>query len=118
MWTHLIRRRDSDYPVGAFATPFSASLNEKYRERMASEQLFRNDLYLTVLWSPARDHADKAGKLLSRLRRSKRLDTELDEEALKQLKDKVANLMAGLRRFEPRILSLYEEEDMLFSEPS
>ncbi|CUX03099.1 VirB4 family type IV secretion system protein [Rhizobium pusense] len=118
IWTHLIRRRDTDYPGGTFATPFSASLNEKYRERMASEQLFRNDLYLTVLWSPARDPADKAGRLLSHLRRSKRFDIELDVEALKQLEDKVANVMAGLRRFEPRILSLYEEEDMLFSEPS
>ncbi len=118
IWTHLIRRRDSDYPGGTFATPFSASLNEKYRERMAREHLFRNDLYLTVLWSPARGPADKAGKVLSYLRRSKRLDMELDEEALKQLKDKVVNVVAGLRRFEPRVLSLYEQEGMLFSEPS
>ncbi|UXR95010.1 VirB4 family type IV secretion/conjugal transfer ATPase [Agrobacterium tumefaciens] len=118
IWTHLIRRTDSDYPGGTFATPFSAALNEKYRERMAREHLFRNDLYLTVLWSPARGPADKAGKLLSYLRRSKRLDMELDEEALKQLKDKVVNVVAGLRRFEPRVLSLYEQEGMLFSEPS
>ncbi|MCZ7866014.1 VirB4 family type IV secretion system protein [Agrobacterium sp. ST15.13.013] len=118
IWTHLIRRRDSDYPGGTFATPFAASLNEKYRERMAGEHLFRNDLYLTALWSPARDPADKAGKLLSHLRRSKRLDMELDGEALKQLKDKVANIVSGLRRFEPRVLSLYEQEGMLFSAPS
>lgn len=118
IWTHLVRRRDSDYPDGTFATPFSAALNEKYRERMVREDLFRNDLYLTLLWSPARDPAAKAAKLLSRLRRAKRLDMELDEEALKQLQDKVVDVMAGLKRFDPRVLSLYEQEDMLFSEPS
>ncbi|EHS53483.1 type IV secretion/conjugal transfer ATPase, VirB4 family [Rhizobium sp. PDO1-076] len=118
IWTHLVRRRDSDYPDGTFATPFSAALNEKYRERMVREDLFRNDLYLTVLWSPGRDPADKAAKLLSRLRRAKRLDMEHDEEALKQLQDKVVDVMAGLKRFEPRVLSLCEQEGMLFSEPS
>ncbi|PZM12890.1 VirB4 family type IV secretion/conjugal transfer ATPase [Rhizobium tubonense] len=118
IWTHLVRRRDSDYPDGTFATPFSAALNEKYRERMVREDLFRNDLYLTVLWSPGRDPAAKAAKLLSRLRRAKRLDMELDEEALKQLQDKVVDVVAGLKRFEPRVLSLYDQDGMLFSEPS
>ena len=118
LWTHLIRRRDSDYPDGTFATPFSAALNDKYRERVVRENLFRNDLYLTVLWSPARDPADKAAKLLSRLRRAKHGGFELDEEALKQLQDKVLDLTAGLKRFEPRVLCLYDQDGMLFSEPS
>jgi type IV secretion system protein VirB4 len=118
LWTHLIRRRDSDYPDGTFATPFSAALNDKYRERMVREDLFRNDLYLTILWSPARDPADKAAKLLARLRRAKHVGFELDEEALKQLQDKVLDVTAGLKRFQPRVLSLYDQDGMLFSEPS
>ncbi|WP_412066897.1 VirB4 family type IV secretion/conjugal transfer ATPase [Rhizobium sp. SYY.PMSO] len=118
LWTHLIRRRDSDYPDGTFATPFSATLNEKYRDRMVGEDLFRNDLYLSILWSPPHDPADKAVKLLSRLRRAKRGGLELDEEALKQLRDKVVDVTAGLKRFEPRVLSIYEQDGMLFSEPS
>ncbi|MCA0341825.1 MAG: VirB4 family type IV secretion system protein, partial [Proteobacteria bacterium] len=118
LWSHLVRRRDRDYPDGKFATPFSVALNEKYRERMVREDLFRNDLYLTVLWSPARDPADKAAKLLSRLRQRYRSGIELDEEALKHLQDKVVDVVAGLKRFEPRVLSLYEHDGVLFSEPS
>lgn len=118
LWTHMIRRRDRDYPGGTFATPFSAALNDKYRERMVREDLFRNDLYLTVLWSPARDPADKAAKLLSRLRRARHGGFELDEEALNQLHDKVLDVTAGLKRFGPRVLSIYEQDGMLFSEPS
>ena len=118
LWTHVIRRRDSRYPEGSFATPFSATLNAKYRERMVREDLFRNDLYLTILYSPSRDPAEKAARLLSRLRKARRTDTELDEDALKQLGDKVIDVTAGLKRFQPRVLSLYEHDGLLFSEPS
>lgn len=118
LWTHLIRRRDNSYPEGNFKAPFSARLNEKYRDRMVREDLFRNDLYLAIVWSPVRDPAEKAAKLLSRLRRTRRAGIELDEEALKQLRDKVIDITAGLKRFEPRVLSLCEQDGLLFSEPS
>ncbi|MFK3668300.1 VirB4 family type IV secretion/conjugal transfer ATPase [Ochrobactrum teleogrylli] len=118
LWTHLIRRRDNSYPDGTFKAPFSAQLNEKYRDRMIREDLFRNDLYLAIVWSPVRDPAEKAARLLSRLRRTRRAGIEFDEEALKQLHDKVIDITAGLKRFEPRILSLYEQDGLVFSEPS
>ena len=118
LWTHLIRRRDGDFPVGTFATAFSAALNDKYRERIVGEDLFRNDLYLTIHWSPARDPADKAATFLSRLLQSRRTGVELDEEALKQLRDKVVDVTAALKRFDPRVLSLYEHRGLIFSEPS
>jgi len=118
LWTHLIRRRDGDFPVGTFATAFSAALNDKYRERMVGEDLFRNDLYLTIHWSPARDPADKAATFLSHLLQSRRAGVELDGEALKQLRDKVVDVTAALKRFDPRVLSLYEHRGVIFSEPS
>ena len=118
LWTHLIRRRDNSYPDGTFKAPFSAQLNEKYRDHMIREDLFRNDLYLAIVWSPPRDPAEKAAKLLSRLRRTRRAGIELDEEAIKQLRDKVIDITAGLKRFEPRVLSLYEQDGLLFSQPS
>ncbi|MBB4402973.1 MULTISPECIES: VirB4 family type IV secretion/conjugal transfer ATPase [Rhizobium/Agrobacterium group] len=118
LWTHVIRRRDNDYPDGHFANPFSDGLNTRYRERMVREDLFRNDLYLSLVWSPSRDPAEKAANLLSRLCKARRSGIELDEAALKHLQDKVADIVAGLKRFEPRILSLHERDGILFSEPS
>ena len=118
LWTHVIRRRDNSYPEGVFANPFAATLNAKYRDRMVREELFRNDLYLTLLWHPGRDPADKFVTLLSRLRAARRQSIELDGDALKQLDDKVVDVIAGLKRFEPRVLSLYEEDGLILSEPS
>ncbi|WP_349956708.1 VirB4 family type IV secretion system protein [Rhizobium sp. ZPR3] len=118
IWTHLIRRRDNSYPAGEFTNSFSATLNGKYRERMVSEDLFRNDLYLTLLWHPGRDPAERLANLLSRLRKAQRAAVELDEDSLKHLRDKVTDVIAGLRRFAPRVLSLYDQNGILFSEPS
>ncbi|MGI8397499.1 VirB4 family type IV secretion/conjugal transfer ATPase [Agrobacterium deltaense] len=117
LWTHVIRRRDNDYPEGHFANRFSDGLNARYRERMVREDLFRNDLYLSLIWSPSRDPAEKAANLLSRLRNARGSGIELDEAALKHLQDKVVDVVAGLKRFAPRILSLHERAAILFSEP-
>ncbi|SDA87691.1 VirB4 family type IV secretion system protein [Sinorhizobium sp. NFACC03] len=118
LWTHLIRRRDDNYPAGTFATPFSSTLNDKYRERMVREELFRNDLYLTLIWSPARIPGDIAAKLMSRLRRARQFGGELDDDALKHLHDRLVDVTAALKRFEPRVLSLRDHDGLLFSEPS
>ncbi|WP_416067661.1 VirB4 family type IV secretion/conjugal transfer ATPase [Rhizobium sp. ZK1] len=116
--THVIRRRDNDYPEGHFANRFFDGLNAKYRARMVHEELFRNDLYLTLVWYPSRDTANKAANLLSRLRKVRRSSIELDETALKYLHDKVVDVTAGLKSFAPRVLSLYDQDGILFSEPS
>lgn len=118
LWTHVLRRRDNAYPEGHFSNRFSQGLNAKYRERMMREDLFRNDLYLTLVWHPSRDPVKKAANLLSRLRKVRRSATELDENAIKQLRDKTIDVTAGLKRFGPRQLSLYEHEGILFSEQS
>ncbi|WP_416068626.1 VirB4 family type IV secretion system protein (plasmid) [Rhizobium sp. YTUHZ045] len=118
LWTHVIRRRDNAYPDGEFTNPFSAELNAKYRERMVREDLFRNDLYVSLIWHPDRDPAEKAASFVKRLRSARRRGGEVDETALKHLRDKVTDVIAGLKRFEPRSLGLYEKDGIVFSEPS
>lgn len=118
LWTHVVRRRDNAYPDGRFPNSFCDGLNARYRERMVREDLFRNDLYLTLVWHPGRDPAERAANLLSRLRRARRSNMELDEQALKNLRDRVADVVAGLQRFEPRSLTLHEQDGILFSEQS
>ncbi|WP_413990725.1 VirB4 family type IV secretion/conjugal transfer ATPase [Labrys okinawensis] len=118
LWTHVIRRRDNAYPDGEFTNPFSAELNAKYRERMVREDLFRNDLYVSLIWHPDRDPAEKAASFVKRLRSARRRGGEVDETALKHLRDKVTDVVAGLKRFEPRSLGFYEKDGILFSEPS
>ncbi|MBB4571434.1 VirB4 family type IV secretion/conjugal transfer ATPase [Rhizobium leucaenae] len=118
IWTHVLRRRDNTYPEGAFANTFSATVNGKYRERMVGEDLFRNDLYLTLIWHPGRDPAEQLVNLLTRLRKARRMGGELDGDSLKHLHEKVTDVTAGLQHFAPRVLSLYNRDDIVFSELS
>ncbi|NVD39743.1 VirB4 family type IV secretion/conjugal transfer ATPase [Ensifer sp. HO-A22] len=118
LWTHIIRRRDNDYPQGSYVNAFCDSLNRKYRDRMVGEDLFRNDLYLTLVWHPARHPARKIASLLKRLKTARTTGFELDRQALKHLLDVTTDVASGLARFAPRILSLYERDGIVFSEPS
>ncbi|MBZ9739751.1 MULTISPECIES: VirB4 family type IV secretion/conjugal transfer ATPase [unclassified Mesorhizobium] len=118
LWTHVIRRRDNEYPDGEFTNTFSRTLNEKYRARMIGEDLFRNDLYLSLVWHPGRDAAERVVAFLSKLRKARRRGVELDEAAVKHLDDAIVDVTAGLKRFGPRVLSLQERDGLIFSEPS
>lgn len=118
LWTHVIRRRDNGYPDGEFANAFSRTLNDKYRARMIGEDLFRNDLYLSLVWHPGRDAAERVVAFLSKLRKARRAGIELDEEALRHLDDAIVDVTAGLTRFGPRVLTLQDRDGLIFSEPS
>lgn len=118
LWTHVIRRRDNEYPDGEFANAFSRTLNDKYRARMIDEDLFRNDLYLSLVWHPGRDTTERVVAFLSKLRKARRRGIEMDEDALKHLDDAIVDVTAGLKRFGPRVLSLQERDGLIFSEPS
>ena len=115
LWSHIIRRRSNEYPEGMFANPFAAGLDAKYRDRMTSEELFQNDLYLTLVWSPAGVVTEKVGALVKRLRRSRRDHVELDAEAHKKLHDATQDTIAGLTRYSPRLLGLYEADGIVLS---
>lgn len=118
LWTHVIRRRDNEYPDGEFSNAFSRTLNDKYRSRMIGEDLFRNDLYLSLVWHPGRDPAERVVAFLSKLRKARRRGIEVDEDDLKHLHDVIVDVTAGLKRFGPRVLTLQEREGLVFSEPS
>ena len=58
LWTHLIRRRGTAYPGDECPSGFAAELNRKYRERLQHETLMVNDLYLSLIFRPARDRTN------------------------------------------------------------
>ncbi|UGY11758.1 VirB4 family type IV secretion/conjugal transfer ATPase (plasmid) [Bradyrhizobium septentrionale] len=117
LWTHLVRRRTSDYPDGAFRSIFAASLDAQYREQLRKAALFRNDLYLTLVWHPARAPADAAAAFFRRLGRSAAASIEVDSDALKRLNDATRDMVAALERYGAHALGLAERDGITFSEP-
>jgi len=64
---HVVRRRESAYPDGAFRAAFARQLDARYRAKMVGTDLYRNDLYLTLIWQPQRDVTAKAAAFLSQV---------------------------------------------------
>ncbi|MGD9540297.1 VirB4 family type IV secretion/conjugal transfer ATPase [Methylocystis sp.] len=116
LWTHIVRRRASDYPEGALRSEFARELDQAYRARLVSETLLSNELYLTLVWHPGRDATERASLFFSRLARAQRAGAEVDAFGLKKLDDVTRDLMAALNRYRPRRLGLVERHGVVFSE--
>ncbi|MCE4226360.1 VirB4 family type IV secretion/conjugal transfer ATPase [Methylobacterium sp. C25] len=118
LWTHVVRRRSQDYPTGRFRSGFARDLDAAYRERLTAQDLYRNDLTLTLVWHPGRDRAERAIGLLARLGRARAANDELDTGALKKLEDATRDVVAALAPYGPSRLGLYERDGVVFSQVS
>ncbi|MEK8095410.1 VirB4 family type IV secretion/conjugal transfer ATPase [Methylocystis sp. IM3] len=117
LWAHLVRRRSMEYPQGQFRSAFAAALDARYHAKLQSERLFRNDLYLTLVWHPGRATTDAAADFFKRLGRAAGVASEVDAEGLKRLGDAARDITAALERYGPRRLRLCERHGVVFSEP-
>ncbi|MBF9235608.1 VirB4 family type IV secretion/conjugal transfer ATPase [Microvirga alba] len=116
VWTHIVRRRESIYPEGDFKSEFSERLNAKYKARLLGEELFRNDIYLTLVWQ-TRQGAAKAANSLSKLFGFQKAGGEMYEDGIKKLEKVVSTVKEGLATYRPEILSLVARDGLVFSEP-
>ena len=115
VWSHIVRRRETAYPAGVFSEAFAAGLDERYRARMVGEQLYRNDLFISLVWT---SDPSSLGKMAGLARRARKAGAEVDPEAVKHLTDARLAAMGMLADFRPRLLGLYEADGLVWSEPS
>jgi type IV secretion system protein VirB4 len=113
---HVVRRPVDAHLEGKFGDPFSADLDRAWRDRLATRQLFVNDLYLTLIVRPLRGRAGVAERLLGLGGGAKPLDGERasDLRLLDQARDQ---LMAALEPYGPELLSAYDTPQGLASAP-
>ncbi|MGE4409605.1 MAG: VirB4 family type IV secretion/conjugal transfer ATPase [Sphingobium sp.] len=114
VWSHVIRRRETTYPSGTFQDAFAAGLDARYRERMVGQDLYRNDLYLSLVWAGDQSSLGKIAGLAGQARKA---GHEIDPEALKYLTDARQTMTGLLADFKPRLLGLYEKQGIWWSEP-
>src|SRR5690606_28748324 len=55
LYSHIVRRRVTEYPQSRFAQPFAAQFDHAYRATFDANGLMVNDLYLSVLVHPVAD---------------------------------------------------------------
>ncbi|WP_455478870.1 VirB4 family type IV secretion/conjugal transfer ATPase [Bartonella sp. B10] len=118
LYSHIIRRREMLYPESRFSSSFAATLDAKYKRKMISQELYRNDLFISLLWNPASDKTEQLSSFFQRLTKAKKTQSEPDAEAIRKIEELSQDLIQGLESYEARLLSVYEHDGVLFSEQS
>ena len=116
IWAHVVRRRETDCPVGRTVPGFAREVEQRYRQKMAGERLMVNELYLSAVYRPQPTRIGHAA-----LRLLKRTDPEGARTELRDSLDACTKLrqelLASLERYDPEALGVYRIEgvDVLFS---
>jgi type IV secretion system protein VirB4 len=113
LWTQVIRRRAGILlpaveagPNGRSGGSFSRALHAKYRNRLASETLMINEVYLAVVYRPTSGAATGlASKILARAQRDG--PRQVFADAVDACEKLAQTLTASLARYEPELLGTY-----------
>src|SRR4051794_13478604 len=100
------------YPAGVFRSAFAQRLDHTYRETV-SRQLYRNEMFLSVLMRPPTVAGDRLGAWLARKRR---LPADAAPQMMQRLEDVVRVLQADLAPYGLTRLGLRREGRVMFSE--
>lgn len=114
---HIIRRRVDMELEATFPDSFSQSLDDKWRARLGGRQLYVNELYLTLVHRPLQGGlgvADRLREWLGAADNSTAANFATEVRALNAAREA---LMSSLASYGPRLLSAYESEGALYSEP-
>jgi type IV secretion system protein VirB4 len=114
---HILRRRIDPDLSGEFGDDFSSALDARWSERLASRELYVNELVIGIIRRPFQGKAglaEKAARLFARAPDQKNAERAND---LRQLSAAVEALLAALAAYGPARLTTFEQDGAILSEP-
>lgn len=109
VWSHIVRRRVSEYPTTEFENSFCKSLDEKYQESFSDYNLMVNDLYLTVVYRPV---TDKVLSFFGAMEKESTADKiERQHSCIKQVEDINLRIKQSLNKYDPENLGIYRLDE-------
>ncbi|CDM25183.1 ATPase provides energy for both assembly of type IV secretion complex and secretion of T-DNA complex (VirB4) [Castellaniella defragrans 65Phen] len=114
LYSHIIRRRVTEYPDSTFAQAFATRFDAAYRATFDTSGLMVNDLYLSVLIHPVADPV--LGTFASLEKADAKRLAHWQDESIERLDSAVRALTAGLYRYDPQILGIVDRRGLAFSE--
>lgn len=106
LWTHMVRRRVTEYPEAHYDNTFCAQFDKKYRGMFTEKSLMVNELYLTVIH---RAMPDKTLAILAKFeKQSTQEKVERQQSAVKDLEELQRLFLSSLKRYGPEVLGTYK----------
>jgi type IV secretion system protein VirB4 len=117
IYHHVVRRKAEASLEAHYPDAFSRELDNRWRERLASRQMYVNELFLTIVRRPMRGRLGWADRLRNWASRSS-TDGEAAFGAEKRALDAATEaLVASLGSYDARVLTVYTSEHGHRSEP-
>lgn len=119
VWFHTIRLRQSAYPAGRQPAGFAAMVDKQWREKHHNKDSYVNELYITIVRK--RDTAGVA-KIEALFQKASESSNKINQQkamksAHKEVSEAASRLVSTMRDYGARLLSTYENEHGVFSEP-
>ena len=118
VYHHVVRRRADAVLDARFADEFSRTLDQRWKQRLGSRELYVNDLFLTLVRRPLQGRGGLLDRLKGLVSNTSAADRAADLAAEKRALDAAGEaLIAALGAYSPRLLTVYPDGDDLRSEP-
>ncbi len=112
LWTHIERRRvQIDISAAQYDNDFSSEFARQYASKFDGERLFVNELSISPVYRLAANRTDQASIRLSK--KNSQALKDLRAKAKEELDKVSAQIMASIKRYHPRRLGTYWNEDQL-----
>jgi len=110
IYHHVVRRKAEVALEARFGDDFSRQLDVRWRQRLASRQMYVNELFLTIVRRPLQGRLgllDRFGGLLSRTVTDGAAQFASEKRALDSACEAI---VAALGAYSPRLLTVYSDE--------
>jgi type IV secretion system protein VirB4 len=117
IYHHVIRRRADELLEGEFGDAFSQRLDQRWRHRLGSRQLYVNELLLTIVRRPLPGRigvAERIGNVFSGKSARNAALMAAEKHALDNAREA---LVSALRQYDPQVLRVVDEDGVLYSRP-
>jgi len=119
IWFHTIRRRQSAYPGGRQPPGFATYVDKLWHDKHHSKDSYVNELYITVVRKADTKGAARVHHLLKKASEAGNKNSQIEamREMHKELAETINRLVATMKDYGARLLTTYENEHGVFSEP-
>lgn len=119
LYHHTIRREATDKLESVFENDWCRKLDDAYQKRLSEKKMFVNEQYISIIRRPAQNKIGIMANLTSNLfsKVDKAAREQKDFENARALNEAVNTLISTLKPYKPRILSVQNADDGVFSEP-
>ncbi len=119
VWFHTIRLRQGAYPAGRQPAGFAAQLDKEWHKKHDNKDSYVNELYITVVRMADTKGVAKIEHYLKKASEAASKTTQINamKNMHKEVSEATSRLVSTLKDYGARVLTTYENEHGVFSEP-